>query len=711
MSLHIGPGSASIRQMFRGKRTTAVSCEQPRGRARAWTTFFGLALSLALVGWFLLPRALESLIAARVAGLGFRQPSVRVVRLGPNAVEFEQFRTEDDWRLRLRSATVRYTGPSLLAGRVETIALDGLTLRLLPREKWPPALLRHRDEGGTPARWPFTCLTLRDGLAVLPDLGPLTVTEASVENRGQAWPDFSLDATLNGTRLTAEGRNYALDGCLRARVQVPALDLARWSPLVARALGQPDFSATGRGTLAGAADIAAERFSADLSLSGGGFTATAPARPEPLALAWDGVTLRAAGPLASPLVSDISASVSNLSVTTGARALTGIPRVTVAITPSNSITRFAVDVDLAEGLRLHARGARLPGGAVVIDNLSTSGRGLADPAELSRRCTLLRDLRISGRPALLRGRVDLTDDAPAFSLDAEFRDVGLASKTWDFTVTGLNGPLALRSGAAGYTPGEQRLTIGELRVGTLLLTRGELLFHVRLDRSVEVHSLAFDWGGGRLVARDVLLSAARPTIDVRLDVEHVDLGQVLALVAAGRASGAGKLSGTLALAISRAPSPALVFGSGQLAADPGGGWFQIPDPSDTATLIGVKTAAGRLALAADQQLSERITRAFRDFAFDDLSIEFKPETGKLLTCVKTRGRGPRDNQPLTFGGLTFNIRGLDTLLNVLILRTQQVKARLHDNLQRQVDAVTTPAASRTPPADAQAVQRAIDNFF
>src|SRR5690606_742777 len=68
----------------------------------------------------------------------------------------------------------------------------------------------------------------------------------------------------------------------------------------------------------------------------------------------------------------------------------------------------------------------------------------------------------------------------------------------DITVADVDGVLSLTGFDPPVMPAGQRLTIGSIVAGGMLLERGDAAFGLGPDGQLAVSALGFDWAGGRL---------------------------------------------------------------------------------------------------------------------------------------------------------------------------------------------------------------------
>ena len=264
-----------------------------------------------------------------------------------------------------------------------------------------------------------------------------------------------------------------------------------------------------------------------------------------------------------------------------------------------------------------------------------------------------------------------------------------------FSLGGMSGRVPI-----GVAPEDRNTSVGELRIdaialGHLVMTGAVVRCGLGMDGTLHVSEVTAHCLGGvvRSLNLDIALDAV--ALDILVHMLDLELGEVLALVAPERMAGHGALSGHWNLRVQMKPEWRLRFGSGYLDSGDELGWFRVKGPVNLADVLGERAGA-----SSSPGLHERIAAAIGNFRYRDLSVVMSEDSGgELLARVHTSGRGPaRDKaEPITFGGLTFNLRGLDDLFRLVIAPRRD---------QRPADGGET-----APHQEAGPVNRAIDQFF
>lgn len=207
----------------------------------------------------------------------------------------------------------------------------------------------------------------------------------------------------------------------------------------------------------------------------------------------------------------------------------------------------------------------------------------------------------------------------------------------------------------------QHLTAKKLTVGGVELTDGEA--QLTIDTSgggIFVGRTRWQWLGGRIAASDVQVSREGP-IKMVLHARDVDLHQLLALMAKGKASGTGKITGDIPITIDMTGAD-VQFGAATLSAA-AGGEVQIKDAE---AIAPTAEAAAQAAKSPSQsaEIKRNITQALSDFQFEQLSAQLKNEPGGLMADIHMVGHGRGGAKQ----GLDYNLRvhGVDKALKTYL---------------------------------------------
>jgi hypothetical protein len=184
------------------------------------------------------------------------------------------------------------------------------------------------------------------------------------------------------------------------------------------------------------------------------------------------------------------------------------------------------------------------------------------------------------------------------------------------------------------TAPNQTLSARKLKIGSAEFENGKLQFQVNPDGEVIVKNTTWQWLGGEVSASDITIPRDAP-VKLTLHAREVDLHRLLDLLAKDKASGDGKLSGDIPVAIDHGK---IEFGEAHVTALTGG-TIQI---KDAAAIVPTAEAAAQAAKSPSQadEIKRNIVEALRDFQFEQLSAELKNEPdGSLTANVRMRGHG------------------------------------------------------------------------
>ncbi|MGH7178730.1 MAG: intermembrane phospholipid transport protein YdbH family protein, partial [Tepidisphaeraceae bacterium] len=288
---------------------------------------------------------------------------------------------------------------------------------------------------------------------------------------------------------------------------------------------------------------------------------------------------------------------------------------------------------------------------------------------------LLRDwsARIDGRFELREVRVDagslgpnvqglsgvftfggvIAADAP-ISADMNMEAVKFASPEIGLECAGMSGAVALDDARSPGAQTTQHLRIQSLKVGETELTDGAIGFRLDGWKSIIVDQTSWHWLGGTVSSRGVRIGVPWRRIELSLGLQRVDLEKFLALVARGKATGEGKVSGIVPVTIEKlASGNKVTFGSGVLAAEPGGRLAVTDLPAFAAAMRESPSDPGKI--------KQHILDAISDFEFDTLRTELHQEPQGLTAMTRISGRGRSGARQAL--DLDLRVRGLDVLLN------------------------------------------------
>jgi hypothetical protein len=276
----------------------------------------------------------------------------------------------------------------------------------------------------------------------------------------------------------------------------------------------------------------------------------------------------------------------------------------------------------------------------------------------------------------IAGTVSVDGQRPAIT--ATVRDAVLRNADGSQRFAGITGQLTLDGFDPLTTPDGQGLAWTSGQFGQLRIGDGSVQCHLGAGPTLHVERLQWKIGPGRYWAHAFDVRPDQPDMKINLFWENVDLNDWLALVAADKAKGTGRLFGRLPIRVQTQPQLRLTFGEGYLISS-GPGGVTIEDEQ----LVGemVSTYAGQIGGEGEvgAMVQGRVVQALQDFQYQELSFVVQLEEGEPVLRVKTHGQGRVVPQELH---LEVNFRGVGPLVD-LLMRTQLGMDRAKDKMLRK----------------------------
>jgi len=281
---------------------------------------------------------------------------------------------------------------------------------------------------------------------------------------------------------------------------------------------------------------------------------------------------------------------------------------------------------------------------------------------------------IDGEVAIA-GRISI-DGKPA-SITATLRQTTIANADRTQRFEGVVGRVTLDA-LSPRTPNSQHIGWTSARIGELDIGAGSLLFQLTEGPAVQVERLQWRIGAGRYWAHAFVIRPDEPDMKINLFWENVELNDWLAIVAAEKASGSGRLYGRLPIRIRTQPRLNLTFGEGYLIAR-GSGHVTIEDKQLVEQMV--YKHAGQIGGGGDigARVQDRVVQSLHDFQYETLAFVVEVEDGEPVLRVTTAGQGRSVPQELN---LEVNFRGIGPLVD-LLLRTKLGMDRAADTMLRQ----------------------------
>jgi len=657
-----------------------------------WRILVGMTATgaLAALGVVLIaPPLLRGRLVQAAQQAGYPRASVGEVRLGPWSATIHDVVLVPDGGLSVQTMDVAWTWAGLGHGRVADLRITGLRALVPAGPTGPdPRALLPVSSATASSAWPTSLplghLSLVGTVRVAGLDLPLDV-QANDLGSGSGWLHVQAGSATTG--------QMALRGTVGPRgadlvVQVQALPLAPWIAAMT-----PANAPAALATVAGKLDVnAGLRWAgAELTTQGtvtasgltargdevGGWTLDAEQLAVDGKLAWSA---------AAPLRSDGLLTVAGLSVD-----LRGYQLSIHDLTGSLPVA-FGRDPGLRGRLRgdLRARDVVLPGvqlEAAVVDGqasgnveavlagvlplrastvvaldrpltklhmqVSIPRTEVTDAQAVARLVPALAPWLISGAVAM-DGTLTWADGRLVPDLRGDLTEAQISQPDLDLHLDGLRAEVRIISLDPLVTRPDQVVEIRRLRWKDQVAEHLEAAVTVTPGH-LTAQACALGWAGGTVTIPR--LEVALPSGQIAssasgaVTVRGVDLNQVLALAAPGRAVGAGRLSGEMPLHVTWPPM-AVTLGEGRLHADPPEGWVRILDRSAIAATIGTGGVT-------DAALRVRVVDAVQEFAFNHFELTTSRVNGELLTRAEVAGRGRNGQDPLEIGSLVFRIHGLE----------------------------------------------------
>lgn len=210
----------------------------------------------------------------------------------------------------------------------------------------------------------------------------------------------------------------------------------------------------------------------------------------------------------------------------------------------------------------------------------------------------------------------------------------------------INAVVALDGLAPPTTPPGQKAAVALIEAG-LPLTEGLLTFQLLPGPRLRIEEGSLRLAGGTVSVEPVTLDPAEARQDLRLAVEDVDLGQMLALADIEGLTGTGRLDGLIPVTLAEND---VVIKQGELAAESPGRLAYAP-------------LAPPAALQGGGETTTLVLSALTDFQYEDLRMTLNREAGgEMLVGIHIRGKNPEfyEGYPVE---LNLNVTGkLDQIL-------------------------------------------------
>jgi hypothetical protein len=261
-------------------------------------------------------------------------------------------------------------------------------------------------------------------------------------------------------------------------------------------------------------------------------------------------------------------------------------------------------------------------------------------------------------------------------LELSVKDGRIDSKNNGLLADKINGSVVIKQLFPLTTPGNQRIDVGRLKLGTLELEDGFAAFFIE-PRGLFLEKTRWKLpGGGFIAAHSSRIGFDPPGADFDVFFEHVDLIDTVCRLSNGKIVGSGRVYGRVPVKWS---PKQIDIGKGYLYSLPGTGRFGIKDEKwlDALMLYVLQSMAGHKYLSL---VSDRLEQALGDFEYDFLSVDIEPENEDVSARIELRGQGLRGEFPQQVGSLVINVNSIEEILNRVLnfyqTKQQSIKSAL-----------------------------------
>jgi hypothetical protein len=230
-----------------------------------------------------------------------------------------------------------------------------------------------------------------------------------------------------------------------------------------------------------------------------------------------------------------------------------------------------------------------------------------------------------------------TFEGESHSLKVTAKDVALAESSVGAKASGVSAEVVFdNQSAAATTRPTQVVRMEKLSASKFDLTDAVIRFDLAPGGTFAVQEARANFLGGAVSASNVKLAPEQP-IAVTLRAENVELRELLKLLANGKATGEGKVSGRLPL----------IFANGEVQLGEGaaeasaGGILSVTDEDTLKSVAGSAAAEAKGVTQAPQaQVRNNIVAALKDFQYESLTARLsnEPQDG-LVAYVRMQGKG------------------------------------------------------------------------
>ncbi len=272
--------------------------------------------------------------------------------------------------------------------------------------------------------------------------------------------------------------------------------------------------------------------------------------------------------------------------------------------------------------------------------------------------------------------------APRLEITAA--NTSLSSSLYEAKAEGIAGSVVLISLSPISTPGNQILTIKNLKLGKLEFTDGLIAF--RLEKhpvATFIERTEWQWMGGHLYTHALRIAPNLPRVDFKLFAEDLELQQLLGIAFGQRATGRGSLFGMIPVSISPSSLAEIRLGEGFLYSTSGEGWWKLADEASQSPAWKAleKQLGPKLEGASRTATNESLLKGLLDFAYSKFKLDFVEAQGGLTLRITTQGRSRNEKNPVEFEEIVVNIPRFEENLRKVLA----IKSALDLNINRATE--------------------------
>ena len=260
-------------------------------------------------------------------------------------------------------------------------------------------------------------------------------------------------------------------------------------------------------------------------------------------------------------------------------------------------------------------------------------------------------------------------------------NTSLSSSLYEAKAEGIAGSVILTSLSPISTPGNQILTIKNLKLGKLEFTDGLIAFRLEKEpMAAFIERTEWEWMGGHLYTHALRIDPNLPRVDFKLYVEDLALQQLLGIAFGQRATGRGELYGMIPVSISMSSLADIRLSEGFLYSTSGEGWWKLADEASQSPAWKVleKQLGPKFEGASRTADKESLLKGLLDFEYSRFKIDFVEAQGGLTARITTQGHSRNKKIPVEFEEIVLDIPRFDENLRKLIA----VKSALDVNINR-----------------------------